>query len=472
MAPIYLKLYDGTQIVVPYSLDQITPYVLMEQQDWFEDEIKFVRRMLKPGQHAIDIGANYGVYALTMARAVGGSGRVWAFEPASATASLLSASIAANAYTHVTLEQSALSNTCGQARLALNSNAELNALISTQAVSHASEAVAMVTLDECLARYDWDEMDFLKIDAEGEEARILEGGQRFFSTLSPLVQYEIKAGEHLQLDLVQRFQALGYTSYRLVPGLDVLIPFDNSAPPDGYLLNLFCCKQDRARQLADQGYLWLDPVKADTDDAQPDFSALVGQDRQSLYSWRETLANLPYGQQLNRQWEEKRGDPEHAVIESALWCYAFSLDASQPAGERVRALSNSYRQLNVLCRQSPSYLRWASLARVAADYGARSSAVAALAQAVNTSSDRVTADFSEPFLAPARRFDLVDPEARLTNWCLAAVLEAYEQLGAFSSFYWGASALNRLQAIHTLGFVSAEMTRRLNLLRRRFGFAH
>lgn len=43
---ITLTLVDGVRIVVPDSLDLITPYVLQEQQDWFEDEIKFVRFLL------------------------------------------------------------------------------------------------------------------------------------------------------------------------------------------------------------------------------------------------------------------------------------------------------------------------------------------------------------------------------------------------------------------------------------------
>src|SRR5215470_15490642 len=101
--PITLPLVDGTQVVVPDSLDLITPYVLREQQDWFEDEIKFLRRLLKPGDKVIDIGANYGVYTLSMARTVGPEGRVWAFEPASGTASLLAEGIAANGFAHVNL---------------------------------------------------------------------------------------------------------------------------------------------------------------------------------------------------------------------------------------------------------------------------------------------------------------------------------------------------------------------------------
>ena len=83
MAPnVTLTLVEGVKIVVPDSLDLLTPYVLREQQDCFEDETKFLRHLLQPGQQVMDIGANYGVYTHSMARKVGASGRVWAFEPA------------------------------------------------------------------------------------------------------------------------------------------------------------------------------------------------------------------------------------------------------------------------------------------------------------------------------------------------------------------------------------------------------
>ncbi len=76
---IALAIADRVSVVVPDSFDLITPYVLFEQQDWFEDEISFLRRLLQAGEKAIDIGANYGVYTLSMAQAVGPSGTIWAF---------------------------------------------------------------------------------------------------------------------------------------------------------------------------------------------------------------------------------------------------------------------------------------------------------------------------------------------------------------------------------------------------------
>src|SRR5271168_2114598 len=109
LATVVLNLVDGVRIVVPDLRDLMTPYVLREQQDFFEDELPFVRQVLQPGQNVIDIGANYGVYTLPMAQKVGASGHVWAFEPASSTAQLLAQGIAANGFGHVTLEQKAVS---------------------------------------------------------------------------------------------------------------------------------------------------------------------------------------------------------------------------------------------------------------------------------------------------------------------------------------------------------------------------
>ncbi len=112
-----LTLIDGVRIVVPDSLDLITPYVLREQHDYFEDELPFVRGLLRPGQNVIDIGANYGVYTLPMAQKVGASGHVWAFEPASSTAQFLAQGIAANGFEHVTLVQKAVSSAAGSGQL-------------------------------------------------------------------------------------------------------------------------------------------------------------------------------------------------------------------------------------------------------------------------------------------------------------------------------------------------------------------
>ena len=145
---ITLSMMDGVRVVVPDSLELITPYVLQEQLDWFEPEIKFLRRALKTGQRVIDIGANYGVFTLSMAHAVGATGKVWAFEPANSTANFLEKSIAANRFEHVDLQRCALSNEIGTTQFIVGQHAELNSIARGGADSVGNlETVQVRTLD-------------------------------------------------------------------------------------------------------------------------------------------------------------------------------------------------------------------------------------------------------------------------------------------------------------------------------------
>jgi FkbM family methyltransferase len=343
-----LTMVDEVRVVVPDSLDLITPYVLLEQQDWFEDEIKFLRHLLQPGQKVIDIGANYGVYALSMAQAVGPTGSVWAFEPASGTARLLAEGIAVNGFAHVFLEQSALSSSCGTAQLSLNENSELNALVHGQPSTSAVETVPVLTLDDWMRGQHGPNIDFMKIDAEGEEANILQGGQRFFAELSPLVQYEIKAGADLHMDLVHDFAALGYDSYRLVPGLNLLVRFDAESPPDGYLLNLFCCKPDRAERLAAQGFLVAPAAQAGKPPAERLPNSVERRSDSPEYDWRHTIGKLPYGTELASLWEQTMAAGGSAAVDQALSFYAISQDSSVSPADRWVSLEASFSLLKSL----------------------------------------------------------------------------------------------------------------------------
>lgn len=470
-----LKLIDGVRIVVPDSLDLITTFVLREQEDWFEDEIKFLRFLIQPGQTAIDIGANYGVYTLTIANLVGPTGHVWAFEPASSTAALLADSISTNNFSHVTLICSALSNKVGTARLALNNHSELNELVRDEQFAGASETVPLTTLDHAMASYAWKDIDFIKIDAEGEEANILLGGTSFLKDQSPLIQYEIKAGNDLHLDLVRQFSELGYQSYRLVPGLNTLIPFNENDPIDDFLLNLFCCKPDRAGHLASQGFLVDLETHHASSHAKDAYLNLHMSSADDPHGWHEELIKHPYGKLLAKQWVEhsvemeENGQPNE--IDEPLYLYALSRNQSLPMPERFAYLEASFFNLRQLCENQPTYLRLSSLARVASDYGARIIANNALEQLCNNIFKQQSVNTVEPFLAPGKRYELIPPNTldSIWNWIASAALEELIRTQAFSSYYTGLPSLQNLKILLKLEFASDEMKRRHDLMEQRFG---
>jgi FkbM family methyltransferase len=455
-----VRIRGGLDICVPDDIALLTTYVLIEQEDWFEDEIRFVRKLLRSGDFVIDIGANYGVYAITAAAAVGRQGRVCAFEPASRTASFLRQSVKRNQLENVEVLTSALSDTRGNASLAISPNSELNALVDVRDPAGAYEEIHTDTMDDCMARWGWSNIAFVKLDAEGHEERILQGAQRFLATNSPLVMYEIRAGERINMDLVGAFQALEYQSYRLMPGLGVLVPFDAASKVDRYQLNLFACKRDRAEALAGNGLL----ASRFESVAAPAGGFLRGR-------WLECQGlRDEYCKFWPDSWRRMCATPSGASYAEALDCYVAAHDAALPVTQRAGFLMRALELLETVVRSPDSNLgRMLSFARVAAEAGYRGMAVSAYQRMLAGIRQGVTFDGREPFLPPPFSAQL---DARdLRKAVIAGILEHFERLASHSSYFAGNSHQGLLEEFAALGFPSPEMERRRQLVRLRYGLA-
>src|SRR5712691_10762183 len=186
MPELILRLSNGVTLAVPPALQSVTTYLLLEQETWFEKELTFLPHVLRQGMTAIDIGANVGIYSLTMARLVA-PGKVFAYEPASEPRAFLERSRELNQASNLEISAFALSDGRRQGHLAFAASSEMNALGD----SGPGERVEITSLDLEEAERGWPAPDFVKIDAEGEEERVLAGGAQFFSRHSPLVMIEI-----------------------------------------------------------------------------------------------------------------------------------------------------------------------------------------------------------------------------------------------------------------------------------------
>ena len=457
-----VELVDGTQVMVPDSLEHITSYVLQEQGDWFEDEIKFLRRVISPGATIVDIGANYGVYALSLARKIGADGRIWAFEPATDTSGFLTESAGINGVNWLHVVQRALSDREGTAWLQKPGQSELNSLASSEAEGDAAsvgpgEAVPVTTLDACLKEYGWTVVDLIKIDAEGEEERILQGGTRFFQEMSPLVMFEVKAGAEVHLDLVDRFGKLGYRCFQLVPGLSCLAPFDSNQRVDGYLLNLFAAKPDRLELLSAAGFL----VENIGNCEQP--PAL-----NQTSSWISALEGQPYARDLISRWQAKSDEMGRSMLDQALKSWVTAIDCSQSVTSRYQALVHSYSLLQQICQPGCPATRWACLSRVALALGQRQQSVEAINTMLLSLQSGEEPGLDDPFLSPEQSFDLIDPAGRPEAWLEAAGLAGIELYSSYSGFYTGETARTRLDRIRFLGFTHELLERRRNVFLRRF----
>ncbi|MBU0481459.1 MAG: FkbM family methyltransferase [Proteobacteria bacterium] len=447
-----ITIVDNIQVTVPASLQLMTPYVLHEQGDWFEDEIKFLRTFIKPGMKIIDIGANYGLYTLTLAGIAGDQGKVWAFEPTGATVSCLRKSIADNGFNNIELIQAGLSDKIRKANFFTGPNSELNSLSKESVAGNQQETVLLLTLDHCAKKYQWGDIDFIKLDAEGEESNILKKGRSFLSSSSPLIMFELKHGEKVNLSLINRFESLGYDSYRLIPGLDVLVPFNPDEPFDPYLLNLFCCRKDKAALLEAEQYL----VKQSGQQECPPDAGMI----------REYLLQFPFGNSISGLHFLAGTSEDYLKIFTS---YILSRSESASAAERVGYLSTALQGVrDILEKGEHGIEHLAVFARVAFSAGERALGVGILRDLMNRHISGRDLEIAEPFLPVCPRYDAISPHDDINEWLLSSILEQYISKHAFSSYFTRRTSLPLLEKLGELGYMDDQMKKTEDMIKRVF----
>ena len=437
MDELYVRVVGGGEICVPAG--SMSAYVLLEQEDWFEKEIAFVRRLLRPGMRAVDIGANYGTYALAISHAVGPSGKVWAYEPSSRTARYLRNTIARNGLANVELVQAAVCARAGTGRLRLDELAELNRL----GAGGDGEEVPLTTIDsECGSR-SWGRIDFIKIDAEGGELDILLGGEVFFSRQSPIVMFERTAAEGEKEEVQSAFRARGYSLFKLIGPDLCLVPVSEGERFDAFDLNLFACKPDQAERLSAAGLLTTGCTATSADYSGLGLKLLRRQVFASAFAMKPVALDPAY--------------------ERALDAYAVWREAERPLIERCGALFAGARMLETLAVATSNVARLSTCARVAHEAGMRSFAAECLSRMLDVMKHG-PARLDGPFWPAAARYDEINPGADREIWFLAATLEAYEQRRAFSSCFAGSGMLPGLDWLCASPYASPAMERRRQLM--------
>lgn len=447
-----LRLRDGDRMRVPAALHAITTYVLLEREDWFEDELPFVRRALDPGATVVDVGGSYGLYAVATGRAVGTAGHVWTYEPSPYSAHFLDRSLADNGIAHVTLTQAAVSDRAGEGALRIGDVMEGNSLEGPDDAGGQRLAVPLVTLDDEAARHGWRDVALLKIDVEGHGLAVLDGASALLHRDSPLVLFEVKdATTRFDTACCERIRSYGYRTWRLMPGAGALVPFEPGAPPDEYLLNLFACKPDRALRLAERGLLLPGPGTPDGTRAGNGVAFLRSLPASRAFSagWRD-----------GPRWFAPEGDRAHF---RALDAFAASRTASRPA-DRAAWLHAAWIDAKAAVAATSSAERLLTYVRIALEAGERAAAVSRLRALVEVADEGAWPALREPFLAPIDRYDRIDATVDRTAWLSASVREAFMRSAWFSTAFGDARATAALDFIARTPFHCAPVERTRQLM--------
>lgn len=158
--------------------------------DYEKENIDFLKRTVRPGMTVIDIGAHLGLVSTIAGKIVGSSGRVYAFEPTQFTFKILSRVMKINKLmTTVRCINKVVSNINGNVEFFIDENkgSNSNSMVTRADKKRMKVSCASVTLDSFIAEERIAQLDFLKIDVEGAELSVLEGGLNVFKQFKPNV---------------------------------------------------------------------------------------------------------------------------------------------------------------------------------------------------------------------------------------------------------------------------------------------
>lgn len=184
-------------------LDQFTMWIDLNDRfvsagclnnDWEPSESHYVASKLKSGDVVLDIGANIGWFSLLAAKCIGDSGVVHAFEPRTSTASMFSRTINDNKLgDKIKLWELALSDNPGESFLIWDDDEQNpgHSFLSDNKLAPAFDEgckVHCARLDDILPNVA---PDFIKLDVEGAEPKVIKGAVAALSRKFPPILSEL-----------------------------------------------------------------------------------------------------------------------------------------------------------------------------------------------------------------------------------------------------------------------------------------
>jgi FkbM family methyltransferase len=234
--PINTSIARGLQMELwPWQWADFCMYVMNSPEAY---HLRYFESRISQRSVVFDIGAYLGIYALTAGR-IALEGSVHAFEPDPRSACRLAHAIEVNGLGNVHLRRCAVAERKRESRLALQGYPPQSSLLSPLSHQYLNEAVETIpvsvcTVDQYCQAMNIRHIDLVKIDVEGAELLVLQGGSNTIATSRPELVVELHAKQSQPLgysvqDTIDHLHMLKYELFHIVPGITKahLVSFDD-----------------------------------------------------------------------------------------------------------------------------------------------------------------------------------------------------------------------------------------------------
>ena len=180
--PSYVKV-EGFKLYIHKGEDLLSDSLLISKE-YEPIETKVIKGLVKEGDVVVDAGAKIGYYTVLLSRAVGPTGKVYAFEPGKECFDILSRNVAENKCANVVLVNKALSGKDGEIKFYVNEKDKASSSMLEETKHLGTEVIVeCTTLDNVVA----EDVDFMKMDVEGAELDCLIGAKSLLKTCKQMV---------------------------------------------------------------------------------------------------------------------------------------------------------------------------------------------------------------------------------------------------------------------------------------------
>jgi FkbM family methyltransferase len=428
-----IETKDEVTICTPADVNLMTTWVLLEQGQWYENELNFIRDYLKKGMNVVDAGAGFGVYALPLSRLAGEEGKVFAFEPGALAKKYLEMGKMENGFGNLEIIGKAVSGQNGHGRWIEAETPELNRLDES-----GKGEVQTVTLDSWWQFEGEPRVDFLKVDVNGDEAGVLSGAKHLLEKESPVILISIS--ETHPGTFSEKLSEWGYRLYEYIPGPGLFAEYNSAAGSDLYLQNVIAVKQCRIDELQAEGWLHDESIHPEEPEAG---------------LWKRELSKLPWTEQFMAEWQDKNKE----IHADYLWaidsiCTADKLltegeNTSDLRNRRATLLLGAARNLIALYNRGNSSTSLAfTLVRLLNLLGKRGQAVEVMQKLIETTKlgqENMNVDL--PFMLPIPEQDQAPIKTDAAKWLMVRTIEAWILLKDLTTYLNGVQERKLLKAL-------------------------
>lgn len=187
------------------------------------EEIKLIKKIIRPGDTFVDVGANIGYHTVIAAKTVGPKGQVHAIEPFSSNVNLIKKNIIANNLSNVQVHPIVTGHQNKTVMLNAYSDYAYNSLYKLDRQTFYNQIkVPMKKIDTLVENLHIKNIKLIKIDVEGAELRVLQGARETLVSQKPDIICEIEDSNlttqrHTVKSVIKYIYSLGYHGYQIKP---------------------------------------------------------------------------------------------------------------------------------------------------------------------------------------------------------------------------------------------------------------